>query len=222
MKSSAEVFKEYLTDQLQAGTFGAGARLPPERRWADKFGISRGTVRRVLKTLEEDGRIERVMGSGTFVLPGTGSGSKKAAPVYASPSELLEARLYIEPIMPELIVRNARTQDFERMEECLDQAEASSTIEQFEDLDEQLHQLFAAATHNPFFVRVMELVSCARKKGDWGVLKQRTYTKQRHRQYMAQHRQIVEALKSRDLPLSKKLMTEHLLTIRENLFGGAV
>lgn len=158
------------------------------------------------------------MGSGTFVLPDANAAAP--SPIYASPAELMEARLHIEPMMPELIVRNANNRDFEMMAACLEQAENTSDIQEFEELDKRLHQLFATATHNSFFVHIMELVGRARQEGGWGRLKERTYTVARHQKYMQQHRHIVEALKNRDLPLSKQLMAEHLITIRENLFGN--
>jgi GntR family transcriptional regulator len=43
-----------------------GTRLPPERDMAERFGVSRMTVRQALDQLEAEGRLERVRGSGTF------------------------------------------------------------------------------------------------------------------------------------------------------------
>lgn len=222
MTATANNFSEYLTEQLATGTFGPGAKLPTERAWALQFGISRGTVRRVLKSFEAQKRIVSIMGSGTFVLPlaepiGMNLG---ALPLQPSPAELLEARLYIEPIMPELIVRNAHIDDFDMMEQCLARSEKAETIGDFEQLDQELHRLFAVATHNSFFVHILDLVGIARVEGGWQKLKERSYTRERHEQYMEQHRNIVAALKNRDLPQSKRLMTEHLLQVRKNIFGN--
>jgi GntR family transcriptional regulator len=43
-----------------------GTRLPPEREMAERFLVSRMTLRQALDQLEAEGRIERVRGSGTF------------------------------------------------------------------------------------------------------------------------------------------------------------
>lgn len=43
-----------------------GTRLPPERDMAQRFEVSRMTLRQALDQLEAEGRIERVRGSGTF------------------------------------------------------------------------------------------------------------------------------------------------------------
>lgn len=217
----ANGFRQYLAEQLATGAIPPGGRLPPERILAEQFGISRGTVRRVLKSFEAQKQIVSIMGSGTFVLPlaKPDNADHPILPVRSSPAELLEARLYIEPLMPELIVRNAHVDDFDMMEQCLKESEQAKTVSDFEQLDQELHRLFAVATHNSFFVHILDLVGQARTEGGWQKLKERSYTPERHRQYIEQHRNIVDALKNRDLEQSRRLMTEHLQQIRKNVFG---
>lgn len=67
-------FEEALEQILQVVRLGlvpGGERLPAERELADRMGISRVTLREVLKVLQEEGLVESRRGryGGTFVLP---------------------------------------------------------------------------------------------------------------------------------------------------------
>ncbi len=55
-----------LRDEIRTN-FRPGERLPPIRKLAERFDVSFHTVREALSVLAEEGRIERRVGSGTFV-----------------------------------------------------------------------------------------------------------------------------------------------------------
>ncbi|KIX61820.1 GntR family transcriptional regulator, partial [Streptomyces sp. MBRL 10] len=67
-------FEEALEQILQVVRLGlvpGGERLPPERELAERMGISRVTLREVLKVLQDQGLVEARRGryGGTFVRP---------------------------------------------------------------------------------------------------------------------------------------------------------
>ena len=67
-------FEEALEQILQVVRLGlvpGGERLPAERELAERLGISRVTLREVLKVLQDQGLVESRRGryGGTFVLP---------------------------------------------------------------------------------------------------------------------------------------------------------
>lgn len=212
---------EFLFTEIQSGRLPAGVKLPSERLLSTQFGVSRGSVRRVLSEFRDQGFIESALGSGTFV-------SKKAEDLLTkspsvpemnvSPAELMEARQLIEPLMPALIVRNATAVDFSRMQECLEKSEQAITIDDFEYWDGELHRTFALATHNSFFLRVLELTNKVRDQAEWGSLKRNSLTPTRRQQYEQQHRQIVLALIDRDAERAQTFLREHLDQIYDNLF----
>ncbi len=82
-------FLHHLRQRIQARDYPVGARLPSELALAEEYGISRGTIRLALDTLEREGLIERTHRRGTFVrqaLPETHASGvqKRIALVYAS------------------------------------------------------------------------------------------------------------------------------------------
>jgi len=222
----AKALASYLEEAIRTGRLTEGARLPPERVLSEEFGASRGSVRRVLADLKGRGLITQSVGSGTFVLPGAdgqapilATGAPRDA-VQTSPAELMEARLLIEPLMPHLIARNATVADFARMSECIERSEAAPTIEEFEHWDGELHRAFAIATHNTFFLRILELSNEVREQGEWGRLKRKSLTPERRSEYEVQHRAIVSAMRDRDAELARELLLGHLRQIQHNLFGA--
>src|SRR5918992_38985 len=59
--------REDLVRRLEAGEWRPSERLPSEPDLAASLGVSRATLRDALRSLEEDGFVTRVQGSGTFV-----------------------------------------------------------------------------------------------------------------------------------------------------------
>src|SRR5690606_6038600 len=142
--------------------------------------------------------------SGTFVRSRTdGSSNKSISNPFnvfdidpeISPAELMEARLMLEPLLPELIVRNATASDFVAMNEYITKAQAAQTIDEYEEWDGALHTSFAIATHNAFYVHLFKLMHNIRELGEWGRLKHRSLTEAKRSRYQEHHRCIVEALK---------------------------
>ena len=52
---------------IENHVYKVGDRIPAERQLSVKFGVSRMTLRQAIKTLEEEGILERRLGSGTYV-----------------------------------------------------------------------------------------------------------------------------------------------------------
>lgn len=59
--------QEYLAEQIESGRLTPESRIPSERELSNDLGVSRMTVRRAITELVNEGLLERVQGSGTFV-----------------------------------------------------------------------------------------------------------------------------------------------------------
>jgi GntR family transcriptional regulator len=59
--------RDYLAQQIACGKFKPGAALPNELQFAEQLGVSLGTLRKGLETLEKERLVTRRQGSGTYV-----------------------------------------------------------------------------------------------------------------------------------------------------------
>lgn len=66
-KPKYQKIKERLLNSIQSGELSDGACLPPERELCDRFNVSRVTVRKAIKELEEEEVVYRIQGKGTFI-----------------------------------------------------------------------------------------------------------------------------------------------------------
>ena len=221
--SMSTPLRDTILDQLQAGQWRAGDRLPTERELSDQHGVSRTTVRKALLELKAQGLIEQTVGSGTFVTEDAGARLgrrvQQDSSQHTSPAALMEARLALEPAIIEMAIRNANQADLQRMDACCDNAERAETLEAFEHWDAELHQAIADAAHNSFVANVFTLMKTVRAQGDWGQLKKKSVTPERRLAYQTEHRAIVEALRDRDAVRARELTLAHLLHVRQNLLG---
>lgn len=105
---------------IDAGGVTAGDRLPGERELAERFGVSRPTVREALIVLEVEGRIQIRVGSGIYVtgklaLPATILAHEDSE----SPFEILQARCLIEGAIAEEAARRVTPDGISRLDETL-------------------------------------------------------------------------------------------------------
>lgn len=59
--------KDAILKKIKDGEWASGFQVPSEREFCDAYGVSRTTVREVLKDLVQDGYMIRKQGKGTFI-----------------------------------------------------------------------------------------------------------------------------------------------------------
>jgi DNA-binding FadR family transcriptional regulator len=214
----------WITSQLRqailTGGYAHGEKLPAERQLAEAFNASRTTVRAALDQLEGERLVVRRVGSGTFA---NFRGNNDAGDVaeLTSPLELIEVRLGIEPQMARLAVLNATARDLERLREALEKMESSSVSpESFTLLDEQFHQLIAESTHNPLMLWLYRHINEIRTHAQWTAMRDKVLTPARIGEYNEQHRNLFEAIRTRDVDSAVAIVTNHLHYARRQLIGA--
>lgn len=192
-------------------------RLPSERRLADEYGVARNTVREALTRLETDNYVEIRPGSGTYVshLP---EDPFPEAIESANPLELIDARFALEPHICRLCVLHGKRASFEILDAlCLRMEAASDDSQTFAEADAEFHHQLALMTGNGLLIWIIEQINAVRSKDDWTRMRHLTLDPAIIAQYNVQHRQILNAIRTREPERAANMMKDHLETARLSL-----
>ncbi|MBN9462817.1 MAG: FadR family transcriptional regulator [Burkholderiales bacterium] len=148
---------------------GPGDRLPGERELAEQFGVSRGTVREALRSLEMAGIVRTRTGAtgGYFIEQGHSAGIAQAvrdmvALGQVSTASITEARIELTNLAIRLACERATEADLQAIEDDITSYErslAQGRASRTSPAVIQFYQLLARATHNEVIVMLVEALS---------------------------------------------------------------
>jgi DNA-binding FadR family transcriptional regulator len=205
-----------LEERIRSVHYAYGAKLPPERDLAVEFGTSRSTIRKALTRIEAQGLIWRHVGKGTFV-GGRPNGPQQETgqqPIAASPREIIEARLGIEPLIAGYAAHSATARDIDYMWRCVERLEAARDWTTFEEWDRALHRAIAVATQNVVFVSFLETINRLRQGEPWMATNLPDLHSEVQKVNTAMHRRIVDAIAQQDMRRAMREMRTHLDRVR--------
>ncbi len=214
-----------LRDWIESGRWAVGGQLPSERDLAAECGVARNTLRQALDRLAAAGWVRREERRGSFVAraPATaaeGSVDLASRIVRASPEDLMELRLTMEPGVAALAATRASDAALAEIEEVLTASRAAIGQPAYEEWDARLHLAIFLATRNPLLIDYCRAINAARMRPRWHRLKQRLLSAATHTGYDREHRAIVQALAERDAEAARRAMHRHLARVREHLSGA--
>jgi DNA-binding FadR family transcriptional regulator len=210
-----------LRQAIHMGEYVFGEKLPPERALAETFDASRNTIREALRQLEESKLVSRRIGSGTFVIYKIKTDRDDAA-IATSPLELVEVRFSVEPHMTRLAVQNAGASNLQKLEEALIRLEnIVDDPKQFSFADEAFHLCLAECSRNPLMVWLYRQVNEVRGNTLWFEAREKILTPARIAEYNAEHRELYEAVRGRQVDHAVRLITKHLDQVRADLIGAS-
>jgi GntR family transcriptional regulator, transcriptional repressor for pyruvate dehydrogenase complex len=194
------------------GTFPPGQPLPSERHLAERFGVSRGSIRDALRTLETIGLLETRHGQGTF--PHELSVDRLVAPLasvmaYRSDlqDELLDVRKMFEPAVARFAAQRATEEDLVDLQSILDAQRQklkngqSAIVE-----DTAFHAILARSTRNRVVMSIMATLNDLLVESRTQSLQQ----KGRPARSMDGHEAVVAALRRRDADGAAQAMYNHI------------
>jgi DNA-binding FadR family transcriptional regulator len=216
---TASVFKRIareLEGRIKSAHYSDGAKLPPERDLAVEFGTSRSTIRKALGRIEMQGLIWRHVGRGTFVgrTPSDTQRESTPPPLAASPREIIEARLGIEPLIAGYAAHSATQRDIGFMWRCVERLEGARDWTTYEDWDRTLHRAIAVATQNVVFISFLETINQLRQGEPWLATNLPDLHSDVQKGNTAMHRRIVDAIAQQDMRRAMREMRTHLDRVR--------
>jgi DNA-binding FadR family transcriptional regulator len=149
--SLGELAAQQLREQLAAGTWPIGTRLPAETVLATQLGVGRSTVREAVRVLVAAGQLETRQGSGTFVRALQPSAEWVPRARRAAVLDVYEVREALEVQAARLAAERRTPEDLEEIDRALrerEAARAAGEVEPFVDADLAFHGAVVAAAHN--------------------------------------------------------------------------
>jgi GntR family transcriptional repressor for pyruvate dehydrogenase complex len=194
------------------GTFAPGRPLPAERALAERFGVSRGSIRDALRTLETIGLLVTRHGQGTF--PQELDVDRLVAPLASVLSyrhdlqdELLDVRRMFEPAVARVAATRVTDPDLADLQRIVDaQRKKLKTGRSALVEDTAFHAALARATRNRVVVSIMATLNDLLVESRKRTLKQ----KGRPRRSLIGHQAVIDALRQRDADAAAAAMREHI------------
>jgi GntR family transcriptional regulator, transcriptional repressor for pyruvate dehydrogenase complex len=214
---------EEIADRIRVlildGTFPAGVALPAERTLAERFGVSRGSIRDAFRTLETIGLLVTRHGQGTF--PQELDVNRLIAPLASVLSyrhelqdELLDLRRMFEPAVAHAAATRVTDEDLADLDRILEaQRQKLETGRSALVEDTAFHHVLARATRNRAVISIMATLNDLLVESRKLTLKQ----KGRPRRSIEGHEAVVAALRQRDAGAAAEAMREHINQVAELL-----
>jgi GntR family transcriptional regulator, transcriptional repressor for pyruvate dehydrogenase complex len=214
---------EHIVEQIRAlireGRWAPGDQIPPERELAERFRVSRTSVREALRALEMQGVIESRQGGGTFVR--TADTESLVPPLAAAilrgrreMAEVLEVRELIEPGIARRAAMRATDEHIvelstllERQRECI--AEGRSFVEE----DTAFHYTLATAADNHILLRLHNVILDLLRESRQSYL----HVPDRPHMSLRGHEAILVAVQAHDADAAYAASLEHITQVRDGI-----
>jgi GntR family transcriptional repressor for pyruvate dehydrogenase complex len=213
---------ERVRAMIAAGELAPGDRLPPERKLAETWGVSRGSLRQAFQALAERGVIESRQGDGTYLLTALDAPFPGEA-VLAAISEqeglvrdVIEFRQMLEPWIASLAAQRMPPETLDRLKILVcDQQRALLAGREDDRMDAAFHQLLAESAGNRVVGPVMTAVQSTMNKSRSAWLQ----SSERRFASVEGHLRIIDALEAGDPAAAKAAMEQHLAEVEIHIFS---
>lgn len=227
-KKLSDVITEQLESMIIDGRLLAGQKLPPERELAEKFAVSRPSLREAIQKLEAKGLVYRKQGGGTFV-------KRRLTSLVTDPLldlisqrpetqfDLLEFRHALEGMSAYYAALRGQPEDYEKIQQALDKLPETQNEEQDKTAEaEALAEFYltmAQASHNLVLVHVMRSLLPMMQENIRCNLEMLEMNADVLPEIAQQRKDIVKAIQARDPEQARLASNEHLAFIEDTLLN---
>ncbi|MDX2368434.1 MAG: FadR/GntR family transcriptional regulator [Colwellia sp.] len=197
---------------IDAGDYSPGSRLPPERELAERFEVSRPTIREAIIALEVRGKVEVKSSSGVYVLE---SLKQKHAKKQINAFEVTQARALVEGEVAAIAATTITQDELNSLNQTLIDMEAGKDIEA---ADEEFHRIISGASRNEAMILSVENLWSLRSSSQEIINDYDTVCSKDSSKTIEEHRAIYLALKSADSTKARSAMHSHFNRLINTLF----
>lgn len=199
-----------IENAILSGEYKDGESLS-ELKISNELSVSRTPVREALMQLELEGLVRNIPNKGAVVV---GVTEKDIEDIYA-------IRISIEGLAAKLCTQKITDEELRALEKIADLQEfylMKNDTEQLLKLDGDFHKIiYDSSRSRPLRFMLTNFHNYIRHARDISV-----QTQGRAEKTVAEHRAILEAIRSRDAALAEKLTAEHIINAKENLQSQSV
>lgn len=212
-----------IRDMIRNGELAPGDRLPPERKLAEAFGVSRNSLRQAFQALAERNIIESRQGNGTYLLTSpeavfTGDVILEAINEQSGLlHDIIEFRRMMEPQIAALAAERIRPEALDRLKILVcDQQRALMAGKEDDSFDTEFHRQLARCSGNKVISQVMTAIQgiVNESRSTW------LQSCERRNASVDGHLRIIDALESRDAAAACTAMKNHIAEIESHIFGN--
>jgi GntR family transcriptional repressor for pyruvate dehydrogenase complex len=216
-----EAIRGHIQELIRKSELRVGDKLPPERKLAATFRVSRNSVREALRALAEKNIVRSRRGDGTYLCApddsvAADSLSRAVEAQRQRVEEIFEFRRLLEPQIAFLAAKHISRKEMDRLKILVvDQERRIMAGRDDADLDAEFHLLLAGATGNRVIHEVVRTLSHILRETRSEALQ----SEQRRTASVRTHVLIIDALERRDAEGAREAMHCHLAEIERTVFA---
>ncbi|CUB03722.1 GntR family transcriptional regulator [Marinomonas fungiae] len=221
----SDLIMQELESMILDGTFKAGQKLPPERELAERFEVSRPSLREALQKLAARGVVYSKHGGGTYVSEQIGSSfTDPLLELLSAHDEFLYDQLEFRDALEGLSAYYAALRATEadkamltKRYDALVEANLKEDASQESKLDTEFHMAIAECAHNVVLLHTLRGLCSTLEKSISANLTN-LFDKPDARQHiMAHHKTLYEAIMAGKADEARAAVHTHLVFVEDNL-----